>query len=335
LPGLDDLLGLVFRAVDVTPAYTAERCLVVTRASNIACRECVDACPHDAVRVVALRVEVDPVDCTGCGLCVRACPSEALEQRSGLNAGAPARCSRVEGSAQSVQCLAKLSPTDVLQLADRDGEVVLGRGDCAACKIGGPSVPDAVAATVARAEALAAALGRVVSVEVRQTRRLDQLGPGERLSRRALLRGGLREAGQLAADALAPLERVLPAPEGEPGLKDMPRERSRLVAALRAADPPPETRVPFRLPRVDDGCILCPLCTKACPTDALRRELGPEGGQLLLDPERCLGCDACVPACPVNVVSMDDDITWGEVRAGEQVAYESSADQGRPGAYHR
>src|SRR5690606_41727747 len=77
------------------------------------------------------------------------------------------------------------------------------------------------------------------------------------------------------------------------------------------------------------------LCTKACPTSALRRELTPEGGKLLLDPERCLGCDACVPACPVKVVSMADEVTWGEVRAGEQVAYDSERDPGRPGAFHR
>jgi len=335
VPGLPDLLGFVLKAVDVSPQYTAERCLVVTRASNIACRACVDACPHDAVRVVGLRVEVDGVDCTGCGLCVRACPSEALEQRKSLTAASPVRCSRVKGSVQSVQCLAKLSPGDLLHVADRSGKALLGRGDCSSCRVGGPSVPATLAATAARAEELAAALGRGVDVEVRQVERLDQVGPGERLSRRALLTGGLREAGQVAADALAPLERVLPAPEAEPGLKDMPRERSRLVEALRAADPPPATRVPFRLPRVADGCILCPLCTKACPTDALRRELTPEGGRLLLDPERCLGCDACVPACPVKVVSMDDEVTWGEVRAGEQVAYSSDRDQGRPGAFHR
>lgn len=335
MAGLDSLLGLVFRAMDVRPSYASERCLVVTRASNAACRECVDACPHEAVQVVALRVQIDDVDCTGCGLCVRACPSEALEQRVGLGAGAPVRCSQVQGGAQSVQCLAKLSPTDVLDVSGGDGRAVLGRGDCASCRIGGPSVPAAVARTAAYAEELAKALGHEVRVEVTQTERLDQVGPGERLSRRALLRGGLREAGQAAATALAPLERILPAPDAEPGLKDMPRERSRLVEALRAVDPPAETHVPFRLPRVADGCILCPLCTTACPTDALRRDLTPEGGRLLLDPERCVGCEACVPACPVHVVSMDEDVTWGEVRAGEQVAYDSARDPGRPGAVHR
>lgn len=335
MPGLDDLLGLVFRAVDVTPAYTAERCLVVTRASNIACRECVDACPHDAVRVVGMRIEIDPVDCTGCGLCVRACPSEALEQRVSVASAAPARCSKVKGSAQSVQCLAKLSEMDMLQLATRDGTVTLGRGDCSTCSIGGPGVPTSVAETAARAKTLAQKMGRNVEVNVVQTQTLDQVDPGKRLTRRALLSGGIREAGQAAADALGPIERLLPAPEAEPGLVDMPVEHSRKVAALRAADPPPETLVPFRLPRVADGCILCPLCTKACPTDALHRELGAEGGALVLDPERCVGCDACVPACPVRVVSMDDEITWAEVDAGQQIVYSSTEDRGQVGAVHR
>lgn len=335
MPGLDDLFNLVFRAVDASPRYEPERCLIVTRASNLACRECVDTCPHDAVRIVGMRIEIDPVDCTGCGLCVRACPSEALEQRVNVAAAAPARCSQVTGSSQSVQCLAKLSPMDMLQLADKDGNVTLGRGDCSACRIGGPSVPGAVAATAEKAENLARVMGRPLKVQIEETERLDQVDPGRRLSRRAVLSGSLREAGQAAADALGPLERLLPGVDAEPGLVDMPTEHTRKVAALRAAAPAPETLVPFRLPRVADGCILCPLCTKACPTDALRRELGPEGGQLILDPERCVGCDACVPACPVRVISMDGSITWSEVSAGEQVVYSSTEDRGQVGAVHR
>lgn len=335
MAGIDDLLNLVFRTVDVTPRYEPERCLVVTRASNIACRECVDACPHDAVRIVGMRIEIDPVDCTGCGLCVRACPSEALEQRVSLASAAPVRCSQVKGSAQSVECLAKLSAMDMLQLAGRDGAANLARGDCANCRIGGPGVPAAVAETADEASRLAETLGRNLTVNVTRTDRLDQVDPGRRISRREMLTGGLREASQVAADALGPIERLLPAGDAEPGLVDMPKEHSKKVAALRLADPAPETLVPFRLPRVADGCILCPLCTKACPTDALRRELGPDGGQLILDPERCVGCDACVPACPVKVVSMDDEITWAEVKAGEQVAYSSTEDRGKVGAVHR
>lgn len=335
MAGIDDLFNLVFRAVDVSPRYEAQRCLIVTRASNLACRECVDACPHDAVRIVGMRIEIDPVDCTGCGLCVRACPSEALEQRVSVASAAPARCSKVKGSSQSVQCLAKLSEMDMLQLTNRDGQVTLARGDCSNCRIGGPSVPASVAQTAARAQILAETMGRHVEIKVIQAETLDQVDPGRRLSRRALLSGGLREAGQAAADALGPIERLLPAPEAEPGLVDMPVEHTRKVAALRAADPPPETLVPFRLPRVADGCILCPLCTKACPTDALHRELGPEGGELVLDPERCVGCDACVPACPVRVVSMEEDVTWAEVSAGKQVVYSSTEDRGQVGAVHR
>src|SRR5690606_31109027 len=154
---MDTLLNFVLRAVDVAPTYEEARCLVVTRATG-ACTACFDACPHDAVRITS-RVAIDPVDCTGCGLCVQACPSGALEPRLTIAPGGNARCSQVSGSAQSVQCLAKLQATDVARLAGGKGSVTLGHGDCATCKIGGAEVPGVVAAVAARAQTLARAAG--------------------------------------------------------------------------------------------------------------------------------------------------------------------------------
>lgn len=334
MAGFDDLLGFVFRAVDVAPRYEAERCIVVSRASRTACSACYDACPHDAVRIDR-QVRIDPIDCSGCGLCVRACPSGALESQTAFAEGAAMRCSQVSGSAQSVQCLAKLSPNDILRLADGDDRVTLGRGDCADCKIGAATVPEAVAGAVDKAERIAAVQGRSLSVSIEQTARLDNLAPGTRLSRRRLLGGGVRNVRMATAEALAPLERILPAEEVRARHADLPNEHIELLAALRVAAPADDALVPYRLPRVDDGCIMCPLCTKACPTDAITRDLSGEAGVLYVDPQRCVGCDACVPACPVGVISMDDEIAWGEVRRGRITAFEASSDQGKQGSFHR
>lgn len=332
---MDAILNFVLRAVDVTPTYEEARCLVVTRSTG-ACSACFDACPHDAVRITS-RVAIDPVDCTGCGLCVQACPSGALEPRLTIAPGGNARCSQVSGSAQSVQCLAKLQPTDIARLAGGKGSVTLGRGDCTACKIGSAAVPQVVAATAARAELLAHVTGRELEVRIEQVVSLDQRDAGDRLSRRSLLGGGLNSVKQAAGDALAPLERILPAPEPslagariEPAVEHLRELRLLEIGAVAAA-----VAVPFRLPRVADGCILCPICTRACPTDAFTRVLEPEGGALFLDPERCVGCDACVAACPVKVITMDDDVSYGELTGGRVEAYRSDPGKRAEGSQHR
>ena len=334
MAGFDDLLSFVFRAVDVAPRYEADRCIVVSRSSRSACSACYDACPHDAVRITN-QVKIDPIDCSGCGLCVRACPSGALESTTSFSGAAAMRCSQVKGSAQSVQCLAKLSPTDVLRLAAADGSVTLGRGACDGCKIGSAAVPEVVAQTVAKAKQIADVQGRELKVEVKQTTRLENQAPGERMSRRQLLGGGVRGVKHATADALAPLERILPLPETAPQLADLPDEHGKLLALLAEAEPADAELLPYRLPRVADGCIMCPLCTKACPTDAISRDLSGETGVLMIDPQRCVGCDACVPACPVSVISMDDVVTWGELNAGPRAAYVASTERRAHGSYHR
>lgn len=332
---MDALLNFVLRAVDVTPTYEEARCLVVTRSTG-ACTACFDACPHDAVRITS-RVDIDPVDCTGCGLCVQACPSGALEPRLNVAPGGNVRCSQVSGSAQSVQCLAKLQPTDIVRLAGVKGSVTLGHGDCASCRIGSAAVPQVMAATAARSLELARVASRPLTITIEQVSTLDQRDRGDTVSRRSLLGGGVKGLKQAAGDALAPLERVLPGAERSLAGERVapPVEHLRALRLLEIGSVAPETAVPFRLPRVEDGCILCPICTRACPTDAFTRVLEPDGGALYLDPERCVGCDACVEACPVKVITMDEGVSYAELTGGRREAYRSDPDRRAAGSYHR
>lgn len=333
MPGLDDLLAFVLRAVEVTPEYTPGRCLVV-RSGPGACRACLDACPHEAVKIDK-QVELDAVDCTGCGLCVRACPSEALTAPMKLEPAPGLRCSRVAGDAQSVRCLAQLSAADLVRLAGAGESVTLAHGACAGCKVGGAAVPAVVEATAARARELMALHDRRLTVNVSRQVRLDAPSPTKRVSRRELFRGGLREVAHGAADALAPLEALLPGPEGEHRGQEPPPEAARRYRLMTAARPARDTLVPWRLPRVADGCIMCPACTRACPTDALERDFSGPQAVLRLKPEACVGCEACVTACPVRVISMDDLITWGELSDGESEAFRSGPDRLGTGALPR
>lgn len=334
MPGLDDLFSFVLKAVEVAPTYVSERCLVV-RSGPGACSACFDACPHEAV-TIGSRVEIDPVDCTGCGLCIRACPSEALADPPAIKPGPALRCSQVKGDAPSVRCLAQLSGPDLVRLAGRAGSVTLARGACDGCRVGGAAVPDAVARASADANALLGVHGRQLEVDLREVKVLDSPRSVERVSRRALLGGGARRAANSVLDVIAPLEAWLPGGEaaGEPE-RTRPPEADRSYRVIAAASPTSGSPVPWRLPRVADGCILCPACTRACPTGALERDLSGPQGALMLHPDLCVGCDACVPACPVNVITMDDQVTWGELSGGTQEAFRASPERLGTGALPR
>lgn len=338
MPGLDDLLNFVLRAVDVAPRYESANCTAVRRSPK-ACRICVDACPHQAVSLKKL-VEIDKIDCTGCGICVQECPTGALATRAVVDVGS-VRCSKVQGDAQSVVCLARLEASDMVRLAGSASELTLAHGDCEGCPIGSAKVPELVSIQARQAERLLAVAGRQVTVSVAKHERFDHRSPGGKFTRRSLFRSVGRSARNASAEALAPLERLLPPEAGASELPPMPVEHSRRLDYLTSASTSPETLVPWRLPVVDDGCILCPYCTRACPTGAFSRQLGGElasdrsDGSLILDPQRCIGCDVCVDACPVNVISMRSEVTAGEVLGGPTALYNSARSGGAPGTLSR
>ena len=320
----DDLLNFVFRAADVRPEFTKARCLAV-RQSPAACTRCADVCPHDAVTVRGRGVEIDDVDCSGCGLCVQACPSQALEPKLRLSAGRPAKCSRVSGDAQTVHCLARLRPTDLHTLLRGRTSVVLAHGDCAGCDVGGQAALDAIHAVAERSRELLALRGADREIRVERRDALDDEDTAEAIDRRTLLRGGWRSLATSASDALAPLD-----PGDDDG--EMPSEAARTWRALALAAPPPEQPVPWPLPLVSDACILCPICTRVCPTDAFSRAYDDDGGgALLLEPSQCIGCDACVSACPVKAITMERTPAWSDAASGSREVYRRpgrSADDG-------
>lgn len=328
----DKLLNFIVKATNIQPAYTPEHCLVVTRKVG-GCSVCKDICPHQAITITQ-KVEINEIDCTGCGLCVQACPSQALASSTAFQPGAPLKCSQVRGSAQSVQCLTRLRPSDVLRLASRKDKVTLVRNDCSSCKIGSSKVPEHVEKLLHEARALAEVRGRTLLTEVQQETHYDTTDNPDTVSRRELLRGGVRGTQRFSADLLAPLEIF---GETEAEAKGVPIELERQLLTIRSAKPEPGTHVPWVLPRVHDGCIMCPVCTNVCPTDAFERQLTPVkdggGGVLKLEPDRCNGCNACVSSCPVKVITLDDAVTWGELSGGTQEVYHKAG--GSQGAVSR
>ncbi len=319
------LLGYLVKATSVAPRYAPEHCLIVKRSVG-GCQVCAESCPHDAITFDHRGITIDDIDCTGCGLCVQACPSEALSAKVSYQPGAPLRCSRVKGSAPGVHCLARLEPSDLLRLASHRPSVLLARGECASCPIGSAEVPAALDELIRQAEALAKLRGREVHFELSVAEELNLTDNPDPISRRELIRGGWRSLQGGAADVLAPLERLAKSDEDEE--KPLPAELQKRYWLLKSAKLEPDAPVPWKLPRVAEGCIMCPVCTNVCPTGAFARSFDEGGAVLTLEPERCNGCNACVVSCPVRVITLDAEVTWGELAAGKQEVYHKQPSQG-------
>uniref|UniRef100_A0A7V4A1G0 4Fe-4S dicluster domain-containing protein n=1 Tax=Thermus tengchongensis TaxID=1214928 RepID=A0A7V4A1G0_9DEIN len=288
---LDNLLNAFLKATDPRPRYTEARCLLYKNSVG-GCDRCYQACPKGAVRLEGWRVELDEVLCTGCGLCTGVCPGIALEyplgglQEALIRGKGQIRCSKAEGKGEEVLCLGRLTPGLLAEAGSRFGKVVLARGDCASCRIGGPSVPEHLQRMAEEARRY-----HPVEVEVIQ----GEL-PGEKVGRRELFQALMGSARRTAAD-LVP---ELPLPE-EPEPKGLPAElRLRFLAASRAE------AVRWPKIQVEEGCTLCPVCTNVCPTEAVYRVREGEEYVLCLKVEACTGCGACVESCPPQVIRLEE-----------------------------
>ncbi len=326
----DQLLSFITKTTSIQPKYTPEHCLVVTHAIG-GCEKCKKACPHEVIEIKR-QVEIDELDCSGCGLCVQACPSQALEPSISYQTGTPLKCSQVKGNSQSIQCLGRLQPTDILRLAGKQRKVNLVRNDCCNCPIGNENVISAVENILAEARTLAEIVGLNITANILIKEKFAATDLPDKLSRREFLRGNLHNFQAGAADVLAPLEHLVPEDEST-----LPLEHNKKFKVLKLAELAPEAEVAWPLPRVKEGCILCPVCTNVCPTSAFSREFENENSTegnvsvLKLLPEQCNGCNACTVSCPVNVIYLDEIVTWEEISGGLQEVYHHK-ENGRVGA---
>ncbi len=327
LEGVFKLLGNYGNPI---PRFTAQRCLVVRRAVD-GCDACVRACPHDAVTindVLTPDVIIDEKKCTACGLCVQACPTGALEYDllslldgvHGQGEEAKLVCSQaatVEGG-KATPCLARVTPSVVVAAGGWDQELTLVRGDCAACPVGGPEVPERLNAVVEEAQRLREATGRPARVTVREAD--ARQSAQERVTRRGIFGVAARSARGMVADFIP--ESPLPFLDWSDPEEHVPAEWVWRARALRPK-PAPETPVYWPAPIVDDKCIFCPVCDNVCPTDAIVREVQEDGAvQLSLKLADCTGCGACVRSCPPDAMHMEAQ--WPAKALGNRVLLRES-----------
>ena len=66
-------------------------------------------------------------------------------------------------------------------------------------------------------------------------------------------------------------------------------------------------------PAIDDTCIKCGRCVKACPAEALSIE---NKNRPVLAPKACIGCCCCHEVCPVNAIEMTQSPLLNFIRKG-------------------
>ncbi|WP_135227606.1 4Fe-4S dicluster domain-containing protein [Deinococcus fonticola] len=306
-----DVLEQVSELGNLVPRFTAPRCLLVRQAVG-GCDACQVACPHEAIRLgehLGVGITIDPQKCTGCGLCVQSCPTGALEydltgplealQAQKDGGEAVLCCSQSGAPAPSLPCLGRVTPGVVSAAGAWNLPITLLHGDCAACPVGAGDVPERLQEVIQQTQQLRAATGRPAQVTLRRSTDIDR-GRSVGVSRRGAFAALLR-AGQKQVIRQLP-ERPLPFVDWSVPAERLPAEWRWRARTLRPT-PAPDTPIHWPAPLIGEGCIDCPVCANVCPTEAITRDLQPDGGvQLHLNLSACTGCMACQRSCPPQVI---------------------------------
>ncbi|MBZ9753302.1 4Fe-4S dicluster domain-containing protein [Deinococcus sp. HMF7620] len=312
---LEGVLARLDEAGNLVPRFTAPRCLLERQAVG-GCDACHATCPHGAISLgmVGQSVQIDPAKCTGCGLCVQVCPSGALEYnlepalQSVKDQQAPDRratpdasltCSRSGAGGPSLPCLGRVTPALLSAAGAWGTPLTLLHGDCGECPVGAPDVPARLERVLDEAQRLREPTGQPAQVSIRAAQPEDA-GRSLTVSRRgafgALFRAGKQQVAQSIPD------QPLPFIDWSVPEDRTPQEWVWRARSLKPA-PPEDAAILWPAPLVDEKCIDCPVCANVCPTNAITRDLQPDGGvHLLLNLSACTGCMACLHSCPPQAI---------------------------------
>lgn len=273
------------------------------------CGLCVDACPVDAIEPAGRIPRVAKDRCIGCAACVTACPVDGAVRLPGADlvgfeaqidalvasrpgvrllvacrGAPPVPPERLSGDWVSLEvpCLSIVTPGWALQALQAGAPAVAFRGCGAAC---GARAPERVEPRVAFARDALEAIGVEHSDD-----RVMVLFPEDDEE---------TVVGGRGLEVLAPREG-----SGGPVQLREPAATASVMAGgvgvLRSAGSPLGV-VSVRA----DGCTMCGLCAKVCPTEAFRFDEGPVAATLDLDRDRCVACGHCVAICPEDVIDVE------------------------------
>ncbi len=317
--GLESLFSLPELEYRPAPTVRRDRC----RASK-GCRECVDGCPHNALRIVDGQVRLRKKDCTSCGICLSACPNEAINFPTAMPAEIDEQVTCLldeDTGGPDARGILFVCPNTMRNLAARDFDLSPGWLPVEVPCLGMLTVQWLLAPL----RLGAGAVGLVPCIDNCRSGKIDQMR--QRVGYcQALLRETweMPEAVQLAPTSEAGLRAFLAdeiafagyAFEDEPDSAFRYDARMDVVVDVAAADGAgldwsiTHPASPFASVRATDGCTLCGSCADACPADALQIFSDDAAGTTLtFDARRCVICEQCLPACPESDVLHVDRTT--------------------------
>ncbi|NLF78203.1 MAG: 4Fe-4S binding protein [Chloroflexi bacterium] len=306
--------------------FTETQC-VHSKYVHAACDRCVVHCPTEAITARNSLPVLDGERCIRCGVCLHVCPVGAFEHKDGLyhllNCAerlpdretldivcgyhpATATADRaVDGVIQTGHCLSELGSSAYVGLKAVGVKRIRVRQDaCQTCPL--RVLQPEIEQSVRHAQRILAVWGMqddlvlIQQAAPRWHRRPLYQSKNPPVSRRGFLTLLSAESASPKARVIvaAPEERI--APE-----KSVPRERERLLAALRLLIPPDsgiaagcvlesDDFVQFR---VQESCTACGLCERVCPTGAMRVNMARNSFTVSFAPDACTHCGLCETYC--------------------------------------
>ncbi len=262
------------------------------------CRQCIESCPHGAIREDR---EPDAERCTNCGACMAVCPSDGLVHRIMdtlheylFEADAVVlHCRSARPDGFDVACLGALDrdlwTTLILLAAAKPVKVMIG--ECNGCDD-----------------------RQACQSSLQTLRELQKDWPGHpeiviETGQAAVESGGKTWVKTVSRRDFITGWRQLfreKVNESLPGLAagetySVPRSREWMAKALQAQ---PERQIPFLALDVQDSCTSCGVCSAVCPQGALHKQ--DESGKisLVLEPFKCVQCRRCLEICPPKALSI-------------------------------